>query len=198
MTAIRLARVVSIASFVVFAAAPASAQVDPILLNVTQFGGKVNQASTFSRLGGTDDPTEAFGNPTGPFEPGTFIFEDNGAGGEESISITTSEVITLNGLRIIGGGVGDGRSIGLVNVFASKGAAPSQPVGSIADFNDAAGFHDIPFFTGPFQADQIVMQFGTPENGARVAEVDALVPEPAATGVLSVLALGLLRRRTRG
>lgn len=185
-------------------AAPASAQqVNQTLLNMRAFGGVIDTVSASSRIFDTDDPTEALGNPTGPVEPGTFLFGDNGFGGTESMTLnTTFPPITLLGLRITGGGAGAGagdpRTISTVTVFGSAGLAPSQQLGSIADFNDAAGFHDIPF-AGPTAVDQIIIQFGTPEQGARVIEIDALVPEPGAAGVLVVGAAVLLRRgRRRG
>ena len=175
---------------------------DPNLLNVQAYGGVVRSVSTSSRYADADDPTEALGNPSGPIEPGTFIFADNGPGGQESTTIETDfPPVTLLGLRITGGGAGaragDPRMISTVNVFGSAGLAPSAPLGSIADFNDAAGFHDI-LFGGPVSVDQIIIQFGTPEQGARVIEIDAIVPEPCS--LAAVVAAGgalLLRRRAR-
>lgn len=182
--------------------APASAQhVDETLLNVREFGGITDTVSASSRIFDTDDPAEALGKPTGPVEPGTFIFGDNGPGGTESMTIyTTASPVTLMGLRITGGGAGaaagDPRTISAVEVWGSAGLAPSMPLGSIADFNDAAGFHDV-MFTAPFPVDQIVVSFGTPEEGSRVVEIDAIVPEPAAVGVLALATPLLLRRRRR-
>jgi hypothetical protein len=71
-------------------------------------------------------------------------------------------------------------------VAGSFGLAPTHTLGQIADFNDAAGSHDI-LFSFPERVDQLIIQFGTPEQGARVTEIDAIVPEP---GSLALLALG--------
>ena len=181
---------------------PASAQVvDPVLLNMRDFGGVTDTVFASSRIFGTDDPTEALGNPVGPVEPGTFLFADNGAGGTESMTLNTTALpLTLLGLRITGGGAGaaagDPRTISAVEVWGSAGTAPSMFLGSIADFDDAAGFHDV-MFTAPFPVDQIIISFGTPELGSRVIEIDAIVPEPAALAVLPAAFVLLLRRRAR-
>lgn len=195
-----------VAAFVAFFAVPLlparparAQQVDTVLLNMRAFGGVVDSAWASSEYLGTDDPTEALGNPIGPVEPGTFIFADNEAGGTESMTMnSTFPPITLLGLRITGGGAGGGagdpRTISDVEVWGSAGLAPSMRLGAIADFDDAAGFHDV-MFTAPSAVDQIIVRFGTPEQGSRVTEIDAIVPEPAAPGTLVIATLLLLRRR---
>jgi hypothetical protein len=62
-----------------------------------------------------------------------------------------------------------------------RAARPPSLRGSISDFDDAAGFHDI-LFDRPRPVDQIIFVFGTPE-GARIVEIDAIVPEPAGATV---------------
>jgi hypothetical protein len=176
-------------SCLTLATSPAQAQVvNPTLLNIQSQGGSVLNISASSRLFGTDDPTEAVGNPTGPVEPGTFIFADNGNGGQESMTLNLElSGVTLAGVRITGGGAGAGasdpRTISTVLVAGSFGLAPSHTLGQIADFNDAAGFHDI-LFNAPERVDQLIIQFGTPEQGSRVTEIDAIVPEPGSVGLL--------------
>jgi hypothetical protein len=73
--------------------------VDATLLNIQSQGGQVTSVSASSRIFDIDDPTEAVGNPTGPVEAGTFIFADNGNGGEESISLN----LDLGGVLLTGG-----------------------------------------------------------------------------------------------
>ena len=150
------------------------------VLDMQAYGGIVRTAGASPSLrdagGAEDDVTEALGNPAGPLEPGTFIFAANPPGGTASMTINLTDLgARLIGLRITGGApAGDGYEISSVQVSGSAGLAPSVPLGSIADFNDAAGF-DTVLFAAPTQLDQIIISFGVPGPGARVVEVDALV-----------------------
>ena len=188
-------------------AKPTSAQtVNPTLLDVTSAGGQVNSVTASSRLsccGGPDDPNEAFGQAAGPIEPGSFLFEDNGAGGTENLTFTTSSPVGLAGLRIqggaAGGGAGDPRTIGAITVEADTGGGFTT-VGTLADFPDTAqggtGTADILFNT-PVTASSFRVTLETPEQGSRITEIDAIVPEPASMGLMAAAGLGLLGRRRR-
>jgi hypothetical protein len=80
----------AVVSLGLLSAGQASAQVDPTLLDLTGLGGQVNSVTASSVLtccGGPDDPNEAFGQATGPIEPGSFLFQDNGPGGTETLSV---------------------------------------------------------------------------------------------------------------
>jgi hypothetical protein len=201
MSTARFATALALAGFTLFhASATLAQQVDPTLLNIQSQGGSVLNISASSRQQGIDDPTEAVGNPTGPVEPGTFIFADNGNGGQESMTLNLAfPGVTLTGVRITGGGVGAGagdpRTISTVLVAGSLGLEPSHTLGQIADFDDPAGFSDI-LFAVPQHVDQIIIQFGTPEQGARITEIDAIVPEPASAGLV-LFAGGALITRCR-
>lgn len=180
--------------------------VDPTLLDVTAAGGQVNSVVASSRLsccGGPDDPNEAFGQAAGPIEPGSFLFEDNGAGGTESLTFTTAIPVTLTGLQIqggaAGGGAGDPRTIGAITVEADTGGGFTQ-VGTLADFPDTAqggtGTAQI-LFNSAVTGSNFRVTLETPEQGSRITEIDAIVPEPAALSLLGLGGLTLLARRHR-
>jgi hypothetical protein len=183
--------------------------VDPILLDDRTSNplGKVDSVAASSRLAGVDDPLEAFGRPSGPIEGGTFLFGDGRGIVQETLTWTTSEPVTLTGLRVAGGAGGpqvqDGRRIGAVEIYAdtnNNNVFDEAVLATASDFPDpgdgGTGVADymFPFVTASRFELRLMSQDG---NGPRVTEIDAIVPEPSALGWTAMTCACILSARRR-
>ena len=201
--------VASLTTIVVGLSSLASAQmVAPNLLNNTDNGagdepaGLVNFVSASSRLGGVDDPREIFGRNTGPIENGNFYFADAAVGTIHTVDFSTASAVFLNGLQVIGGAAGpqgqDARRIMSITFFADLDNNGSFETTLFTDANfpdtgdGGSGMQTYSF--GGIMASSFRLAVEAQDGpGARLTEVNAVVPEPGALAL--VVAGGLLLAR---
>lgn len=195
--------------------------VDPTLFNffantgVDDPAGLTNQINVSSRIFGSDNPEDAFGNNDGAVEGNSFLFGDgNPVGTNNTIEWITSSAVTITGLRFQGGAAGpdagDPRRIMQLAFIADQNnngillnqfGAPDDPIlfndPNFGDTGDG-GTGDITYTFAAVTANRFGLLVQNQDGGgARIGEVDAVIPEPGSMLLcgLSAVVLGLRRRR---
>lgn len=165
--------------------------VDGVLLNATTNGagdeppGLSTNFSTSPPLFGTDDVKEAFGQNSGPIEPGTFLFDDAGTpdngnqtmgdGGEtvDYIRWNTTAPVVLNGYRASLGAEGPPGYNRGTQLFSFSAAGEQD---DFFDDNAQSGTVDR-YFAIPQVASQFEINLTRQNIGPRIKEIDAIVPD---------------------
>lgn len=161
-----------------------------------QPAGLTTVTGSSTPLASVDNPKEAFGQNTGPIEPGTFLFADGltadngngilGDGGEKVDFLTwsTSSWVVVSGYRAYLGSesVTQNRGTQLIRMQVQS------EVDDVFDDNAQTGSFGPPFVDRLFSIDQVSRDLRidlTRNNatGPRIIELDAIVPDPMPSGV---------------
>ncbi len=169
-------------------------------------GYGVNFAASSSIPGDTIE--DAFGNQNGGVESHSFLFADNGTpdngnntfdGGTETIdwlTWQTTKPVELHGFRIevapdiISGDPIEARGTELLRFFVGGTLVDT------IDFNHSVAVVDRIFAGGPVTGDDFRIELTrSTDEGSRIMEIDAILPEPTTVALMGLAGVALLRRR---